>query len=97
MPRRYREWPGSFLFDKVAEYSGDWRMGATWFWSVFMARIYVLSRNTVKSTFFVRKNYIKLPLQRENIMIGDVKTPADRYLKHSLTRTLKDDCKMIGR
>ena len=30
MPRRYRVWSGSFRFDKVAEYGGDWRMVASW-------------------------------------------------------------------
>ena len=47
-----------------------------------------LKPNYCENRLFVRKNYTKLPIQRENIMIGDVKTALDRYLTHSLTRTL---------
>ena len=58
MLRICRDWPGLFRFDKVAEYSGDWRMGATWSWSVFMARIYVIKPKYCQIDFFLYERII---------------------------------------
>ena len=48
----------------------------------------VISRVTRKIDFFIRKNLAKLPIPCESMMIVDIKTALDRYLTHSLTRTL---------
>ena len=56
MPRRYREWPGLFRFDKVAEYGGAWRMSASW--SV-LARVLIFPSNTHASTTTVLGHFVE--------------------------------------